>query len=515
MRKGFLRLFSAFAIFAPVLLYFRERSFIAYDEGFYALQARWILEDNNWIAPQWWGAPVFDRTIATQALIAVSQKIFGESIFSAHLPSLISAIFVLFATYKLHQILLGNNLPWASPMILASTYLWIDYAHLATQDMPLLALEMLALLSILNRRKSRDLWDFLLGLSIGLAIFIKTFMVLIPLISLAPLIIFYEQDIIRRRSLWLGIGLGILPFLLWSTASIYSYGFKTYTTLFYKVLGLSKVNTFSNPFYYYLWNVPINCFPWSLFTLLGVISSIKNSTLYQKMLLIFYPLNILILLSIFETKTPYYALQVTPILAINANIGLQYLAREKSLWSSISRKIFSLIIPFLLILLTLLYLIKYHQNIEISTSDIKLILGVIFMIVLPLSLINFTRNKYRIFILMLLAPYLSACLLVQSGKLTDRNPALRRELDQQEISSILDSNVVNIFYREHGTEYHSKLIKLSLLTPNLGSNLSSLESLIEGEYAWVPSKLKDELGSGFSVVQSSKNLDPWMLIKRE
>ena len=34
-------------IFIPVVFYFGKRSYIAFDEGFYALQARWILENGK------------------------------------------------------------------------------------------------------------------------------------------------------------------------------------------------------------------------------------------------------------------------------------------------------------------------------------------------------------------------------------------------------------------------------------------------------------------------------------
>ena len=39
-------LFKFFA-FIPLIFYFGKRSYIAFDEGFYALQARWILEKGN------------------------------------------------------------------------------------------------------------------------------------------------------------------------------------------------------------------------------------------------------------------------------------------------------------------------------------------------------------------------------------------------------------------------------------------------------------------------------------
>ena len=68
-------------IFIPILIYLGERSLIAFDEGFYALQSKWILNTNNWLAPMWWGEISLDRTIGIQALIALSQKLFGISNF--------------------------------------------------------------------------------------------------------------------------------------------------------------------------------------------------------------------------------------------------------------------------------------------------------------------------------------------------------------------------------------------------------------------------------------------------
>ena len=49
-------------IFIPLIFSFGKRSYIAFDEGFYALQARWILEKGNWTIPLWWDEYVLDRT---------------------------------------------------------------------------------------------------------------------------------------------------------------------------------------------------------------------------------------------------------------------------------------------------------------------------------------------------------------------------------------------------------------------------------------------------------------------
>ena len=73
-------LFKLF-FFIPLLFSFGKRSYIGFDEGFYALQARWILEKGNWTIPLWWDEYVLDRTIGLQFLIAKSQDLFGRNIF--------------------------------------------------------------------------------------------------------------------------------------------------------------------------------------------------------------------------------------------------------------------------------------------------------------------------------------------------------------------------------------------------------------------------------------------------
>ena len=86
MNKKITKINPKFLLFLPLLIYFGRRSLIAYDEGFYALQARWIIDRSNWIGPMWWDEVTSDRTIGIQFLIALSKKIFGDSIFVIYIP---------------------------------------------------------------------------------------------------------------------------------------------------------------------------------------------------------------------------------------------------------------------------------------------------------------------------------------------------------------------------------------------------------------------------------------------
>ena len=103
-----------FLLFFPLLIYFGKRSLIAYDEGFYALQARWIIENSNWIGPMWWDEVTSDRTIGIQFLIALSKKFFGDSIFVIYIPSLFAAILMIYCTYHLHKELIKDKNPFYS-----------------------------------------------------------------------------------------------------------------------------------------------------------------------------------------------------------------------------------------------------------------------------------------------------------------------------------------------------------------------------------------------------------------
>ena len=85
-------------LLAPIILYFGERSLIAYDEGIYVLQAKWILENNNWITPLKWGGIVNDRTIGIQFLIALSQKVFGNNLFAAYIPNIFFGSIMIYLT---------------------------------------------------------------------------------------------------------------------------------------------------------------------------------------------------------------------------------------------------------------------------------------------------------------------------------------------------------------------------------------------------------------------------------
>ena len=502
-------------IFFPLLLYFGKRSYIAYDEGFYALQARWMLQNNNWIIPVWWDEYVLDRTAAIQILIAKFQHVLGETSFVAHLPSTFAAITMLFLTYKLHQELIGRKDAIFSSLILATTYIWLDFAHLATQDMVFACLVTIGLYSFTKLREvNKSFYHSIFGCWIGLAFFMKTFLIAIPIMAFLPYFI-YERKIINTKLFLLGFFIGFLPFLMWSF-SINAYLDKNiFLFLIDKVNILSVNNTFTNPFYYYLWNIPINFLPWSLLSLIGIIYQIQN-TKKINYLLVYFPILFVIILSLFSTKTPYYSLPIASILSLNAYLGLKATIKIDRL-KVIFYQLTSKIIPILIFFTVIIYFLILRESINLNLKEeIFMIVG--FSISLLVLIFIKKAKKFRsIFLTFLIFPYLIGSCMVQSGLLTDRSRSLRETVEYISEKESLYNHSINVISNNLSNDAStSKLIKILLMTPRIGKEFNNLNELQPNDYAWmIESNNSISNNQNYQIIASDKNLNPWKLIKKK
>jgi len=419
-------LFKLF-IFIPLIFSFGKRSYIAFDEGFYALQARWILDKGNWTIPLWWDGYVLDRTIGLQFLIAKSQDFFGRNIFSAYLQTTAASILMLFITYKLHEELFNKKYAIMSPLILATTYLWFDYSHLPTQDIIYSCLVTIGVLALVKiKSKNNKFYILLFGIWIGLAFMMKTFLVFVPLLSLIPYI-FLKKNFLFIKFFWLGLLIGFIPFLFWMF-SINPYLDKN--IIFYlvdKVNILSSKNTFTNPFYYYFWNIPVTFLPWSFFAIIGTIYNISQSK-ENKYILAFFPLILVATLSIFSTKTPYYPLQISSIFSLNTFVGIKYLFnsyRYRRFFIFITSKI----IPLFIFSLTFTYYFFFKNTINFNLQENTfLILGLLFF-GLSWSFIKHKNSFKEMLTTLIIGPYLLTSFLLQSGLFTDRSRELREKME--------------------------------------------------------------------------------------
>ena len=508
--KKFLKIF----LFPPLIFYFGKRSYIAFDEGFYALQARWVLEKGNWIIPLWWDEYMLDRTNGIQVLIAKSQEIFGKNIFAAYLPTTIAAILMLFITYKLHEEFFGKNHALISPLILSTTFLWFDYSHLATQDLIFSCLVTTGVFSVVKiRANNTNFYILLFGIWIGLAFVMKTFLVAVPLAALSPYL-FTKKDLFLKKFFWLGLLIGFIPYFIWA---YYLNSYLDENIIFHllsKFNNLSNQNNFSKPFYYYFWNIPITFLPWSIFSIFGLISNFLVSK-NKNFILTYFPLIVILILSLFSTKTPYYPLQISSILSLNAYIGIKYLFSSKK-YNSIAVFITSKLVPLLTIFLVIAYLISFKSNFNFTVKEnTYMILGLI-SFALAWSFIKSKSSIKEIFITLIIGPYLLTSLLLQSGLFTDRSRELRETMEYLSSLDILKNQIIKVDKSNIEREREqSKIIRISLLTPNLGDSIKSIDKLNVSEFAWSSLSAEKLNKSGsYQIIYDFEILSPWKLIRK-
>ena len=512
--------------FLPLLLTAAPRSFLAHDEGYYALQARWIQESGQWLAPLWWGEPVYDRTIGAQWLIAASRQLLGPSAWAAHLPSLIAAVASLLLTAALARRLLGGQGGgWLAALLLALTPLWLNYAHQASQDMPLLALELLGLWALLRCQPAGPAWpQVLAGLWLGPAFLIKGFMVALPVAALLPLLLLRRRWLLARASFWGGLLLGWLPAGLWIGLSLRQFGPAVVGGLIEKLLYLSQSDVYSAGPLYYLWNIPANAAPWSLVALASAVWAAARGRLRawgseQRLVLLAYPLLLLLLLSCFRTKTPYYGLQLTPFLAIAAATGLRQWAqagRARPRWLAWGLALLggvllvaglAALLPASPLAVALTVALQPQPALPIGLAALALGLS---WLALP-----WQRQRRGLLLAALAGPWLAVVLLVQTGTFTDRSPQWRLALEQPALAQALAGGPVAVVLPANlSGDGHAQLILLALASPQLGPRLAGPEALAPGQRAWLPKAVAESpQAQGLERLSAGDDLGEWLLVR--
>ena len=482
------------ALLAPLLLSAAPRSVLAHDAGYYALQARWIAQGGQWLAPLWFGEPVFDRSIGAQWLMALSLQLFGGASWAVELPALLAAVISLVLTgWLAGRLLPGQSViaPLAA-LLLALNPLWLNYAHLATQDMLLLAVELGGIGALVaSEPQGKPWWPLLAGLAPGLGFLIKGFMVALPVLAIAPFLGLERRWLLRRWWFWLGLALGWLPVGLWLGASIHTYGLPVVAGLWNKLLFLSQADVYAAGPLYYLWNIPANTAPWILPALAGW-PLLWRSRLERRarLVLLLYPLLLLLLLSGFRTKTPYYGLQLTPWIAMAAAVALQrWSTATQRWWRRIDGPIAAVGLVLVAAAAGLAWPSSPLQPLLATAEGIPAIpvltvaalgLGICWLVV------PWQASGRRRLAALLLGPWLALAVLTQAGLFSDRSPGLRLALEAPGVQAELRRSPIQAAAARplDGGE-HAQLILLALATPNTPNRLLAPAAVAPGERVWI------------------------------
>jgi 4-amino-4-deoxy-L-arabinose transferase-like glycosyltransferase len=489
-----------------------QQSLMAHDEGYYALQARYIIETGDWITPQWGGGSSFDRTIGIQWLIALCYKLFGVNETAVRLPSIAAYLISTLLTFRIGELVLGRRIGFIAALIFAVMPIGVQYAGLGTQDMMLLMIELLAAWSLLESQQDgkRSLL-FLTGVMFGWGFMIKGFMMIPATIAFLPALWFGGINPFSQKRfqihwpalLWILLGgaIGLMPVFGWLWAATLQYGWEPVNTLVGKILILNDKEFHSVGPLYYFWNIPANAFPWGLIGPIGLALACLNP-FYQKAikphrwLLIGFPVLLFIELNLFRTKTPYYPIQLLPWLAIWSGILLHHCTDYyRKDWRSQLLGQISLgigILGFLLLtagVLLLSGIIQIESDIIKPIAAVGAVLGIGWLMprVLWRNRSWLTQSQFidRWIYSLLLGPWLALTLMGLTGLWGDYAVSLKAGL--QSLKPTLNAQTVHFISPPTGLDSDAQkdYILLTLHTPKLGKHLTDIKQLPKQSYAWI------------------------------
>ena len=184
------------------LVDFSTQSLVAHDEGLYARRARLIAYSDNWFSPPF-VAP-HHKTLGSYWFIALSIRLFGNSELALRLPSILSSFLCLICSYLIALKITNKKSALISVFSLSSMPIWVQYSRYASPDIPFVLCILLVILFFLESLESSQylrqcLCIFLSGLFISTSFFIRSYMLFVPLIGLAP---FFLHHLYKKENLF-------------------------------------------------------------------------------------------------------------------------------------------------------------------------------------------------------------------------------------------------------------------------------------------------------------------------
>ena len=451
-------LFILFYILFYFLLDFSTQSLVPHDEGLYARRSRLVEESYNWFSSP------FDKphhkTIGSYWFIALSIRLFGYSELALRLPSIFFSFLCLFISYLIGTRIANKKAALISVFSLSAMPLWLQYSRYASPDIPFVLCILLVILFFLKfldakYTKNKYLYIFLSGIFVSTGFFIRSYMVIVPLVGLAPFLIYNlnrSKDIFKFIFIT-GIFFGSIPTSINLFFSYKKFGFTGISVLFdfakdKAVGGIDFNNLLLIPLNYLYLTFPVGI----LLILLLVFTSSINKINYP-LLFYCYPILSLTILLCMSTSYLHYYLFLLPPLSILFATKIQAFTFRFSRSKNLISLFLSIFIT--IICSAFLYLLIFNYDFIKENSYGKALLAylVIFMLLLSLvASIRFlfdTKNtKYNLlkFLYNIIIPqYVSVSLLYNFGLVGNPSFKLKSFINDENVSSILKSNTIYLY----------------------------------------------------------------------
>lgn len=306
-----------------------------WDEGFYTVVAREMLETGDWLHPHYLDQPFLVKPPLLFWLTALGFQIGGLSELAGRWPSAFVSALAVPLTYAIaRQVSQRRDMAVIAAIVLITVLPAARLGRLVMMDGPSTTFLLVMLLGAVLG-KDRPPWRLAIGLGLGAALLCKGSLGLLFLLMVLAFSVF-DSGLASLRCPWLGLGLalGLAPALLWFGLQVREYGSAYLALSFEQQLSkrvASGIEGHSQPFWYYVPELIKGLFPWLLLAGLGVREAWRQGQ-ERCCRLLLLPAGLYgLAISITQTKLPWYILPLLPFVAMAAALPLAQAWRGSTL----------------------------------------------------------------------------------------------------------------------------------------------------------------------------------------
>ena len=307
-----------------------------WDEGTIAAVARGMVISGDWIYPTLYGGPYVNKPPLVEWLMATGYLAGISEWTSRLLPALVSALAVPLLYWVGREVFQQRRPALLSAGVFLTLLPVVRHSRLAMRDGVAVTLFWLLLLWGLKARK-RPGYALGMGICLGLIALTKGILVLLlGTIALVFLGIFQGRYLWRNHYLWLGIGLGILPVVLWYGAQLTRYGDVYWQGHFVSQSFdrvTSAIEEHQQPPWYYLLELIKYSWPWLMFWPAGMVLAWRQRQRAWGQLVLVGTGIYLGAISLMGTKLPWYIMPLYPFVALAIGSYLHHCWHRAPRWA--------------------------------------------------------------------------------------------------------------------------------------------------------------------------------------
>jgi 4-amino-4-deoxy-L-arabinose transferase-like glycosyltransferase len=318
-----------------------------WDEGYYAIVAREMYRTGNWLYPTYLGEPFLLKPPLMQWLVALFYHLGGVGELTTRLPPALLSACGVPLLYLVGKEVFPQRLPAIFAALVYLTLLpVVRHGRLAMLDGMSITFFLLLLLCLLKSRQDRR-WATGIGIGLGLIALTKgMLMVLLGAIAGVFLLADRQLALLRSPYFWIGIVLGNVPVLGWYGAQWQHYG-STFMQVHFQSQALERISTsvegHDGPPWYYLLELLKYTWPWFLFWFGGLHLAWQQRHTRWGSLILIGTIGYLGIISIMNTKLPWYIMPFYPFFALAVAAYTSYLVQNSKHYSRIFVPILSLL----------------------------------------------------------------------------------------------------------------------------------------------------------------------------